>query len=58
MKVEIRFTLDVDPEAWTANHGVTGAAEIRKDVRKYVQTDVTDFFRTNGLLVTEDEDTE
>lgn len=50
MKIKIEFTLDVDPEAWSSNYGVKGAAEIREDVRAYVQNDVTEFFRSNGYL--------
>lgn len=50
MKVKIEFTLDVDPKAWSSNYGVTGAAEIREDIRRYVEGDVTEFFRSNGYL--------
>jgi hypothetical protein len=50
VKVKIEFTLDVNPDAWSSNYGVTGAAKIREDVRRYVESDVTDFFRSHGFL--------
>lgn len=37
MKVRIILTVDVDPETWAADNGVT-AGEVRRDVRTYVET--------------------
>lgn len=35
MKVKIETVVDIDPEAWTLNYGVSGAKEIREDVKVY-----------------------
>lgn len=37
MKVKVSFTVDIDPEVWTLNYGVEGAAEIRADVKVYAE---------------------
>lgn len=37
MRVNINFTLDVDPEDWYTVHGVEGAADIRADVKEYAK---------------------
>lgn len=53
MKVKVSFTLDIDPDAWTANYGVEGAKEIRADVQVYVENGVRDQLRDLGLLTEE-----
>lgn len=37
MKIKVSMTVDIDPEAWTSNYGVEGAAAIRADVREYCE---------------------
>jgi len=53
MRVKIEVTLDIDPEAWTLAYGVSGAQEIREDVRAYALNGVVEHFREQGLLVEE-----
>jgi hypothetical protein len=35
MKVRVVVTLDIDPEAWESNYGVSGASAIREDVQAW-----------------------
>lgn len=49
MKVRLILTVDVDPEEWTAEHGTTGAAAIRTDVRDYVRHAVRDHLVSQGI---------
>lgn len=37
MRVNINFTLDVNPEDWADVHGVEGSANIRADVKEYAK---------------------
>ncbi|NKS33137.1 hypothetical protein GS534_24225 [Rhodococcus hoagii] len=45
MKVKIEVTVDIDPEAWTMNYGVEGAAAIREDVREYCRNTLIEQLR-------------
>ena len=37
IKVAITLTVEVDADGWELDYGVSGAAEIRKDVKAYVR---------------------
>lgn len=37
MKVRVSLTIDIDPEVWTLNYGIEGAAAIRDDVKEAVK---------------------
>ena len=50
MKVQIKFTIDIDTDAWTSNYGVEGAAAIREDVRAYAEDAAWDQFKYVGVL--------
>lgn len=54
IRVVTTITLDVDATAWAEAYGLNAekAAEIRYDVREYVQQSVTERFRDMGLLDT------
>lgn len=54
MKVKVSFTVDVDTEVWTLNYGVEGAAEIRADVKTYIENEVVKAHMSElGLLADE-----
>lgn len=36
MKVRVVLTVELDVEDWTTAYGVSGASEIRQDVREYI----------------------
>ena len=41
MKIKISLTIEVDPQEWAAVYGTgTAAAEVREDVKTYVQNQV------------------
>jgi signal transduction histidine kinase len=40
MRVRVELTVEVDPEVWATEYGVTGAAAIREDVRSKVRHDL------------------
>ncbi len=40
MRVRLTLTIEVDPETWTGEYGVEGAAAIREDVRNKVRHDL------------------
>ncbi|QNJ57053.1 hypothetical protein L3Y21_gp009 [Gordonia phage Rabbitrun] len=50
MKVRVEVTLDIDTESWSANYGIEGGAEIRKDVKAHAAHTLTETFRDMGLL--------
>lgn len=50
MKVRISFTIEVDPEMWTLNFGIEGAAAIREDARSLAEQAVRDQFDRSGVL--------
>jgi len=37
MKVQINFTVDIDPAKWTLNYGTEGRKEICQDVKEYIR---------------------
>jgi hypothetical protein len=53
LKVHVSFTLEIDPEMWTANFAnYTTPAEIRQDVREYAETMVRHYIHPNtGALI-------
>jgi len=53
MRVKIEVTVDIDPEVWALAYGVSGAKEIREDVRAYARNAILDGFRDQGLLIEE-----
>jgi hypothetical protein len=50
VKVRIVVMVNIDPEAWTMNYGVEGAAEIRADVVAYVGSLVREQLNDVGVL--------
>lgn len=50
MKVHVSFTVDIDPDAWQRDFGVTSPSEVRQDVRIYVENGARDHLRELGLL--------
>lgn len=52
MRVNITVTVDIDPESWTTNYGVEGAAAIRADVKEYVAGLVHTTLASVDVLVT------
>jgi hypothetical protein len=50
VKVRVVITLDIDPEAYSTEYGVAGAAEIRRDVRQLADTMVYEHLNGLGLL--------
>jgi len=49
MKVKIEFTVEIDPESWTMNYGVEGAAAIREDVKEYCYHTIQDQLAMVGV---------
>lgn len=52
MKVKISFTIDVDVDAWMLDYSVE-RAEVREDVKVYVENGTLDHLRGLGMLVAE-----
>lgn len=50
MKVHVEFTVDIDPDAWTLNYGISGAREIREDVKGYVEETAIEQLVLVGVL--------
>jgi hypothetical protein len=51
VKVRVTFTVDVDPEAWSLNYGTgTDPADVREDVRRYVENGAVEQLREVGVL--------
>ena len=42
IKVKISYTVEVDCDDWETNYGVSGAAEIREDVKAYIRSLIND----------------
>lgn len=51
MKVAIRVTLDIDPEMWELNYGMSGASEIRADVQSWARDLLHDAADESGNLI-------
>lgn len=51
MKVRISVEVDIDPEAWTLNYGVSGAKEIREDVKRYGESTIVEQLNQVGVLM-------
>lgn len=51
MKVKISVEVDIDPEAWTLNYGVEGAAAIRADVKRYAEGTILEQLNQVGVLM-------
>ena len=51
MRVTVTIQLDVDPEAWALQYGVTGARALREDVKLHATAQVVGHFRSLDLLV-------
>ncbi len=51
MKVKITHTLDIDPESWEMNYGVSGTDAIRKDVREHAFHMLNEHYGSLGLGV-------
>lgn len=51
MIVNVSLKLNVDAAAWALEYGVTGAAEVRKDVKLYVTNNVIEHLRSLELLL-------
>lgn len=54
MKVKITHTLDIDPEKWEMNYGVSGADDIRSDVKAHVANTLFEYFGPVGVDVLRD----
>jgi hypothetical protein len=51
MKIRVQFSIDIDPEAWSATYGTdTNDKAIREDVRIYIENGARDQLRELGLL--------
>lgn len=50
MKVKVSVTLDIDPEAWTANYGIEGNQAIREDVKTLCSIILFEKMKDLGLL--------
>jgi hypothetical protein len=50
MKVRITVTVDINPEAWTTDYGITGQTAIRDDVREWAINLVTEQLRSQMML--------
>lgn len=50
MKVLVKFTVDIDPDAWEICYGVSGAENIRADVRVYCENGVRGHLAELDLL--------
>lgn len=53
MKVRVSFVLDVDAETWSQEYGIS-AAEVREDVKRYVENGAHDHLTDLGLLTETD----
>jgi hypothetical protein len=52
MRVAVPISVDIDPEAWSRNYGTAGRmAEIREDVKSYVESLVQEHLDSLGLLM-------
>jgi hypothetical protein len=51
MKVRITVTVDIDPEAWTTDYGVTDQTAIRDDVREWATNLVTEQLQSQMMLI-------
>lgn len=49
MRVQIRFTVDIDPDAWVGAYG-GDRSEIRAEVRSMVEVDTALKFADAGVL--------
>ena len=49
MKVKIDLTIDIDAAAWEMNYGISGAKEIREDVREAVRYAVYAYLEQIGV---------
>lgn len=50
MKIKCTVTLDIDPDAYTDEYGVEGAAAIRTDLQRHIQDSITAHFESIGVL--------
>lgn len=50
MKIHVEFTVDIEPDAWTLNYGISGAREIREDVKGYVEEAALNQLALVGVL--------
>lgn len=50
MRVAIHLTVDIDPEAWEADYGVSGYAAIRQDVKEYIEHTLHSHLMSLSLL--------
>jgi hypothetical protein len=50
MKVKVAMTVDIDPELWTMNYGIEGAAAIREDVKEAVRHAVYAYLEQIGAV--------
>ena len=49
MKVKVSMTVDIDPEVWTMNYGVEGAAAIRDDAKEAIKQAVYAYLQEIGV---------
>lgn len=52
MKIAISLTVDIDPEAWATDNGMTDRSDIRADVKTWAEYLVTETLRDQGYLTT------
>ena len=52
MKIKVAATIEIDPHDWTRNFGPETAAEIRQDMRSYVETAIRDQLAASGVTAT------
>jgi hypothetical protein len=52
MKIAIRITVDVDPDAWATEYGVP-RYEVRDDVLIWARTHIVDELDARGMLATD-----
>jgi hypothetical protein len=50
VKVKVEVTVDINPEAWEMNYGISGAKEIREDVKEFAKNAILAQFDAVGLL--------
>jgi hypothetical protein len=50
VKVRVVITLDIDPETWATEYGVTGARDIREDVVRWADNALQSHASDLGLL--------
>jgi len=52
IKVRVTMAVEIDPEAWGIEYGMEGAsaAEIRADVKRYIEDAATQQLQSIGVL--------